>query len=84
MAALRLRGNKARELIDQPDGVEILESFPHARDGAAVTDGNGEIVRHFPLKLLGDLERNGLFALGEIGVDGGIAVVPAPLVNGLF
>ena len=40
------------------------------------------IVGHLPVQLLHDLQGHGLFALGEIGVDGGVAVVPAPLVDG--
>ena len=84
MAALGLRGDQARELIDKTDGVQVLEALPHARDGAAVAHGDGEIIRHLPVELLGDLERDGLLALGEVRIDGRIAVIPAPLVDGLF
>ena len=84
VAALRLRGDQARQLVDKADSVEVLETLPHARDGAAVADGDGEVVGHLPAELLGDLERDSLLALGEVGVDGGVAVVPAPLVDGLL
>ena len=84
MAALRLRGDEAREPVDKADGVEVLETLPDTRDGAAVADGDGEIVGHLPIQLLGDLERDRLLALGEVRVDRGVAVVPAPLVDSLL
>ena len=84
VAALGLRGDQAREPVDEANGVEILQALPDARDRAAVADGDGEIVWHVPVELFGNLKRDGLLALGEIRVDGRIAVVPAPLVNGLF
>ena len=84
MAALRLRGDEAREPVDKTDGVEILEALPHPRNGTAVAYGDSQIVRHLPVQLLRDLQRDGFLAFGEIGVDGRVAVVPAPFVNGGF
>ena len=82
MAALRLRGDQARQLVDKADGVEVLQTLPHTRDGAAVADGDRQIVGHFPVQLLGNFEGNSLLALGQIRVDGCVAVVPAPFFNG--
>ena len=69
--------------MDEADGIQILEALPHTGDGAAVAHGNGQIVGHFPVQLLGDLQGHGLLALGEVGVDGSVAVVPAVFLDGL-
>ena len=53
VAALGLRGNEARELVDKADGVQVLEALTHACDGAAVADGDGEIIRHLPVEQIG-------------------------------
>ena len=81
-ASLRLGGDQPGQTVDEADGVQILEALPKARDGATVAYGNGDIVRHLPGKLLHDLQGHGFLALGEVGIDGGVAVVPAPLVDG--
>ena len=36
------------------------------------------------MELFHDLQGDGLFSLGEVGVDGGVPVVPAPAVDGLL
>ena len=82
VAAQRLGGDQAGQLVDKADGVQILKALPHAGNGAAVTHGDGQIVGHLPVQLLGDLQRHRLFALAEVGVDGGVAVIPAVLVDG--
>jgi len=64
--------------------MKVLQALPQTGDRAAVADGDGDEVRHLPVELLGDLIGDGLLALGEVGVDGCIAVVPAPAVNGLL
>ena len=83
IAAVGLGGDESGQLVDKADGVQVLEALPHPRDGAAVSHGNGQIVGHLPVQLLGDLQGHGLFTLGKIGVDGGVAVVPAVLLNSL-
>ena len=83
VAAGGLGGDEPWQLVDEADGVQVLQALPHARDRAAVADGDGQIIGHFPVQLLGDLERDGLLALGEVRVDGRVAVVPAPLFDGL-
>ena len=82
IAAQRLAGDQAGQLVDEADGVQVFKALPHTGDRAAVAHGDGQVVGHLPVQLLGDLQRHGLFALGEVGVDGGVAVVPAVLVNG--
>ena len=83
-AALRLGGDEPGKPVDEPDGVEVLQALPEPCDGAAVAYGNGDVIGDLPVKLLHDLQPDGLLALGEVGVDGGVAVVPAPLLDGLF
>ena len=83
IAAVGLGGNEPGQLVNEADGIQILEALPHTGDGAAVTHGDGQIVGHLPIQLLGNLQRHGLLALGEVGIDGGVAVIPAVLGNGL-
>ena len=83
-AALRLGGDEPGQAVDEADGVQVLQSLPEAGDGAAVAHGDGDVVRHLPVQLLHDLQGHGLLALGEVGVDGSVAVVPAPAVDGLL
>ena len=84
MAPLRLRGDQPGQAVDKPDGIEILQALPESGNGAAIPHGDGDIVRHLPAQLLHDLQRHRFLALGEIGVNGGVAVVPAIFLNGLF
>ena len=81
-AALRLGGDQPGQTVDKADGIQILEAFPQARNGAPVTHGDSDVVRHLPVQLLHDLQGHGLLALGEVGIDGSVAVVPAPLIDG--
>ena len=82
-AALRLGGDQPGQAVNEANGIQVFQALPEAGDGAAVADADGDIVRHLP-ELLHDLQGHGLLALGEVGVDGGVAVVPAPAVNGLL
>ena len=82
IAAVGLGGDQTGQLVDEADGVQILKALPHAGDGAAVTHGDGEIIGHLPVQLLGDLQCHRLFTLAQIGVNGGVAVIPAVLING--
>ena len=83
IAAIGLGRDQAGQLINEADGVQVLQALPYTGDGAAVAHGDCQIVGHLPVQLLGDLQRNGLLALGQVGVDRRVAVVPAVLVNSL-
>ena len=61
--------------------MEVLEALPQPCDGAAVPHGDGNVVRDLPAQLLHDLQGHGLLTLGEVGIDGGVAVIPAPAVD---
>ena len=63
-----------------PAAYRSLRPFPG--DGAAVPHRQGDVIRRLPAELLQNLQGDSLFALGEVGVDGGVAVVPAPAVDG--
>ena len=81
-AALRLGGNQPGQPVDKANGIQVLQALPQARNGASIAHGDGNVVRHLPVQLLHNLQRHGLLAFRQVGVDGGIAVIPAPLVDG--
>ena len=81
-AAPGLHGDEAGQFADEAHLVQVEEALPQAGDGAAVPHGHGHEIRHLPTQLFRDLEGHGLFALQQVGVDGGVAVVPAELFDG--
>ena len=67
--------------VYEPDHIHIVQTLVYARYGAAVANGHSHIVGSLKAELLAYLVSHGLFALAEIGIYRGVAVIPAVLVD---
>src|SRR5439155_25102913 len=83
-AALRLAavdaGTRAGDEADLP---ELLEALPDLREERAGRDRRDDGVRQLPAELLGDLEGEGLGALGVVGAQVDVDEAPVELARQL-
>lgn len=52
VTARRLRGNQPGQAVDEADRVQVLEALPESGNRTAVPDGDGDIVRNLPGKMI--------------------------------
>src|ERR1039458_1216785 len=78
--ALRLHAQNARSALDQAQRLELAEALPDSGNGAAVAYRNRHPIGGLPGEVFGDFQAGRFFPLDEVGVDGRVAVVPAPFL----
>ena len=63
-----------------PSVLSSRKPFPHSRNRASVAYRNRHPIRGLPSKLFADFQASRLLPFHQVGIDAGVAVVPAPFL----